>query len=85
MRRRVGRGGRIIYDRISIPKSVKSQLDSPEYQEVDYFKKIFVKRFDESAEVSDSSRSSPIVQLNSEAANPNISLNDIEIICRIDS
>lgn len=85
MRRRVGRGGRIIYDRISIPKSDKSQHGSPEYQEVDYFKKIFVKRFEQSAEVSDSSRSSPIVQLDDEDANLNISLNDIEIICGIDS
>ena len=85
IRRRVGRGGRIIYDRLSMPKSDNAQLDSSEYQEVDYFRKIFVKRLDEHEKGCDSVRSSPKCQHESEAANPNISLNDIEIICSIDS
>ncbi|KAL7037079.1 hypothetical protein ACKWTF_009062 [Chironomus riparius] len=85
LRRRVGRGGRIIYDRISIPKSDNAQLDSPEYQEVDNFRKIYVKRLSEHDEVCDSLRSSPKCQHESEAVDPNISLSDIEIICSIDS
>ncbi|XP_070494408.1 enhancer of polycomb homolog 2-like [Chironomus tepperi] len=79
MRRRMGRGGRVIYDRLSIPKS-----DIPEHQEVDYFSNIYVKA-DEDDEDYDSIRSSPTCQLDAEADNLNISLNDIEIICSIDS
>ena len=82
MRRRVGRGGRIIYDRISIPNSDNAQPDSPEYHEVNYFEKISFKIMDEACELPTASRAS---HLDSEAASANISMDDIEIICRLDS
>lgn len=85
IRRRLGRGGRIIYDRMNKPISDEAQQDDPEYQEVDFFKKIFVKRIDDHDEVGSSLKSSPPFQLGSGAVCPKVSLNDVEIICGIDS
>lgn len=85
IRRRLGRGGRVIYDRMNKPVSDEAQLDGQEYQEVDYFRKIFVKRIDDHDEPSSSLKSSPTFKLSSTTVSPKVSLNDIEIICGIDS
>lgn len=78
MRRRLGRGGRIVYDRKNIPDS--SKIVS-EYQEVDFCTNIYVKRCDDV--ISSSSRSS-LFHLDSVSVESNINLSDIELLCSFD-
>lgn len=78
MRRRMGRGGRIIYDRISNPELNATQ---PEYEEVDFCNNIVVKLCNKGY---GNPKETSTFNLVATDEKPEINLNDFEVVCSFD-